>query len=220
MRILIGLALLSAACSKSSNDREAAKTHEPRAPRTLLGIDPEKWECTAVVPDADVGAAIGGPVHPLVGAMTPPRGVPHPCSYGVMRNINDAGAVNEEVWTFDLDCRPDYEKRVELLFAQYAQQSSDQVSAYHQSIGSGKAPVDDAGVEFRKPEDAFAVEGVGRKALDHHGQGLLFVDDDSPCYVRVVGPGKERRLALAKLVAQNLHEANAPMPSHGVPVMK
>jgi hypothetical protein len=220
MRILIGLALLSAACSKSSDDPAAAPTPEARAPRTLLGIEPEKWKCTDIVADADVGAAIEGTPHPLVGAMEPARGTPHPCSYGVVRNVNDAGAVTEEVWTFDLDCRPDYEKRVELLFAQYAQQSSEQVAAYHQSVGSGKPPVDDAGVEFRKPEDAFAIEGVGRRALDHHGQGLLFVDDDSPCYVRVVGRGKERRLALARLVASRLHEANAPMPVHGVPVMK
>ena len=38
---------------------------------------------------------------------------------------------------------------------------------------------------------------VGRRALDHHGQGLLFVDDDSPCYVPIVGPG-----GLAGIVTQ------------------
>jgi hypothetical protein len=220
MRILIGLALLSAACSKSSDDPKPAPPAPHGPQRTLLGIDPDKWECTAIVSDAEVGTAIGGTAHPLQGAMAPPRGLPHPCSYGVMRNVNDAGAVTEDIWTFDLDCRPGYEDRVEILFAQYAQQSSDQVAAYRERVGSGKAPVDDAGVAMHKPEDAFAVEGIGRRALDHHGQGLLFVDDDSPCYVRVVGPTADRRRALAQLVASHLHEANAPMPSHGTPVMK
>ena len=52
---------------------------------------------------------------------------------------------------------------------------------------------------------------VGAKGLDHHGQGLLFIDDDAPCYVRVVGPDAPRRLALAQLIAKNLTFANAPM---------
>ena len=52
---------------------------------------------------------------------------------------------------------------------------------------------------------------VGAKGLDHHGQGLIFVDDDAPCYVRVVGPDAGRRLELAKLIAKNLTFENAPM---------
>ena len=60
------------------------------------------------------------------------------------------------------------------------------------------------------PSGAVDVE-VGAKGLDHHGQGLLFIDDDAPCYVRVVGPDAQRRLALARAIAKNLTFANAPM---------
>ena len=52
---------------------------------------------------------------------------------------------------------------------------------------------------------------VGAKGLDHHGQGLIFIDDDAPCYVRVIGPDAANRLALAQLIAKNLTFANAPM---------
>ena len=58
---------------------------------------------------------------------------------------------------------------------------------------------------------------VGAKALDHHGRGLLFIDDDAPCYVRVIGPDAPHRLELARLVAKNLTFANAPMDPRPMP---
>jgi hypothetical protein len=63
---------------------------------------------------------------------------------------------------------------------------------------------------MRAPEEATVVQ-VGARGLDHHGQGLLFLDDDAPCYVRIVGPDSVRRLSLAQLIAKNLTFANAPM---------
>ena len=39
----------------------------------------------------------------------------------------------------------------------------------------------------------------------------MFIDDDAPCYVRVVGPNAAHRLELARLIAKNLTFANAPM---------
>jgi hypothetical protein len=222
MRILIGLALLCGACSKSSNESQATPAPTEGTPRQLLGIDPEKWTCTTLASDADIGTALGGTARAVDSPFKPPRGVPNPCNYKVQLAGagGDAGPPPEESWTYDVDCRADYEERVEVLFAQYTQQSADLVASYKASMGSNaKPPTDDAGVALKAPEDAFGVE-VGRKALDHHGQGLLFVDDDSPCYVRVVGPDAARRLALAQLVAAALHEANAPMPVHGKPVMK
>jgi hypothetical protein len=51
---------------------------------------------------------------------------------------------------------------------------------------------------------------VGRSGIDHRDAVLLFVDDDSPCYGRVMGPGAGRRLALARVVAGRLRESNAP----------
>ena len=69
---------------------------------------------------------------------------------------------------------------------------------------------DDAGVIHAPPPPAQEV-AVGAKGLDHNGQALLFVDDDTPCYGRIVGPDPARRLALAQLIAKNLRPATAPM---------
>jgi hypothetical protein len=51
---------------------------------------------------------------------------------------------------------------------------------------------------------------VGRTAIDHADAAILFVDDDTPCYVRVNGPDPGRRLALARLVSEHLTERTAP----------
>jgi hypothetical protein len=114
-------------------------------------------------------------------------------------------------------------QRADALFAQYTRTSGELIEAYNVGADAGPKPgvkIDagvkdktiDAGPEpvRRAPEAATDVQ-VGSKGLDHHGQGLLFIDDDAPCYVRVVGPDSARRLALAQLVAKNLTFANAPM---------
>ena len=111
-------------------------------------------------------------------------------------------------------------QRADALFAQYTRTSGELIEQYNAASDAGPTP----GVKpeprqgFRRrhraiqraPEAAAEVP-VGAKALDHHGQGLLFIDDDAPCYVRVVGPDAARRLALAKHIAKNLTFANAPM---------
>jgi hypothetical protein len=51
---------------------------------------------------------------------------------------------------------------------------------------------------------------VGASGIDIE-PALVFLDDDAPCYVRVVGPERERRVALARLVAEQLTAKNAPM---------
>jgi hypothetical protein len=207
-RILILALATLAACSKSDGG-QPAKDDVPPPPVHHGGVDPSKFDCTTIAPVADVTTALGGTVRPIDSDMPTPRNIAKPCSYLVTHA--DAGA--QEGWTFDMDCRPGYDKRAETLFAQYAQNVGDQQSAYQAQVGSGKAPTNDAGVAMHAPGDAHAVD-VGKKALDHHGQGLLFIDDDAPCYVRVVGPDAAHRLALAQLIAKNLHEANAPI---GIP---
>jgi hypothetical protein len=102
------------------------------------------------------------------------------------------------------------------LFAQYTRTSAELVAQYDQMSDAGVVKPTDAGIAIKRPDDAFEVE-VGAKALDHHGQGLLFIDDDAPCYVRVIGPDAARRLELAKVVAKNLTFANAPMTPRPMP---
>ena len=148
--------------------------------------------------------------------MSAPRGTAPPCAYLLVHSAGDAAA--EETWSYDFDCRPGYDDRAEDLFKQFSERANNQAAAYKQTVGSGKAPTNDAGVAFKAPEGAASV-AVGKKAMDMLGT-IVFIDDDSPCYVRVAGPDTARRLALAQLVAKNLHEANAPMAVHGTPVIK
>jgi hypothetical protein len=145
----------------------------------------------------------------MVSATPPPRGVPAPCSYQVTM------PAVMEYWTYDFDCRDGMKQRSDALFAQYKRTSAELIEAYNAAADAGIKPTD-SGVVTKAPEDAVEVQ-VGAKALDHHGQGLLFVDDDAPCYVRVVGPDAPRRLELAKAVAKNLTFANAPMQPRAMP---
>jgi hypothetical protein len=64
-------------------------------------------------------------------------------------------------------------------------------------------------VQYAKSDQAQAVR-VGKSGVDYRGVALVFLDDDSPCYARVLGPSAPERLAIARLVAGNLDETTAP----------
>ncbi len=83
-------------------------------------------------------------------------------------------------FSFDLDCRTGARDTGARLMAEYA-------------TDAGSQPV-----------------LVGRSGIDYRDSVLLFIDDDAPCYGRVLGPGRERRLGLARVVAGRLREGNAP----------
>jgi len=200
--LLIVLASASA-CSSESKSKPAAPP--PAADVKTVGIYPDQWKCDLVAPDAELAEALGGTPRPVDGVMQVPQGVPQPCNYVIAGG--DAGV---EAWTFDIDCRDGYEQRAKALFAQYEQGSADLVEQYNAISDAGPIKIEDGGAPIKAPTGAHEV-AVGKRGLDHHGQGLLFIDDDTPCYVRVVGPDAERRLALAKLVAKNLTPARAPM---------
>lgn len=206
-RVLVGIIALSAG-SACSSDKPSGGTADPAgsgAPVQVIGIYPDKWTCDQVATDKQVGEVLGGEVRPIDGAIQTPMGVPRPCNYAL--GGGDAGV---EAWTFDIDCREGYEKLAANLFSEYERTSKDLVEAYNGATDAGPLPTVDGGPPVKAPEDSHTVE-VGKRGLDHHGQGLLFIDDDAPCYVRVVGPDAARRLALAKLVARGLTPARAPM---------
>jgi hypothetical protein len=190
-----------AACKNDAADAPAEKATEPT--RKLAGVYPEDFKCETVTSVADLGQALGGAVRVTDSPMSPPKGIAHTCSY----EVDLAGAV--EAWSWDADCRDGAIKRADALFTQYREDSAALVQQYNVVSDAGIKPTD-AGVSMHAPGAAVEVQ-VGTKALDHHGQGLLFVDDDAPCYVRIVGPDAGRRLELARLVAKNLTFANAPM---------
>ncbi len=90
-------------------------------------------------------------------------------------------------WSFDLDCRPGAHSDAGHLMAQYANAQ--------------------AAMPLR----------IGRSALDHHDSALLFIDDDTPCYGRVLGPGQKIRIRLARLLVPALTPQRAPTGIQFIP---
>ena len=208
LSVLLGLV---AACSsgEGSGNKQTGKSTEPE--RKLAGVYPEHFHCDTVTkPDAIAGLLGAVKANKLESAMSPPKGLAQPCNYEVVMQST------LEYWTYDIDCRDNYKRTADALFAQYTRTSGELVQQYDQMTDAGLVKPTDAGIVMKRPEDAVEVQ-VGAKALDHHGQGLLFIDDDAPCYVRVIGPDAARRLALAQAVAKNLTFANAPMTPRPMP---
>ena len=202
------------ACSREDSAEPAKKPAEPE--RKLAGVYPEYFKCDSIANPEALASVLGGTARQIDNPASVQRGTPQPCVY-------ELATAPPEVWTFDFDCRDNMKKTADALFAQYTRTSSELVDSYNVASDAGPVPglkIDagikdktiDAGPEVvrRAPEQATVVQ-VGARGLDHHGQGVLFIDDDAPCYVRVVGPEAARRLALAQLVAKNLTFANAPM---------
>jgi len=190
-------------------DDAAAPASPPPPPRQLAGVYPDQWRCESVATLDALGQVLGGTVKQIDSALSVSRGLPHPCNYELQ-------AANLEYWTFDLDCRDTMKQRADALFAQYKATSQELVQQYNAKADAGAIKPNDSGVELHAPEPAAEV-AVGAKGLDHHGQGLIFIDDDAPCYVRIVGKDAARRLELARLLAKNLTFANAPMSPRAFP---
>jgi hypothetical protein len=203
-RFLWVLAVL-AGCK--DNSAAASDPQRTAAPPHLAGIYPEQWRCDSIASLETLGQLLGGTAKQLDSALAVPHGLPHPCSYEIL-------TPEPEYWTFDVDCRDGMKQRADALFAQYRDDSSEAVARYSQ-IDAGVGKPGDAGVA-RPPEPAVSV-AVGAKGLDHHGEGLIFIDDDAPCYVRVAGKDAARRLELARLIAKNLTPDNAPMVPRAKP---
>ena len=201
---LVALALGGLAGCKDDGSAAATQKAKDQEPKKLAGVYPDKFQCDSILSLDQVGALLGGQAHVLDSASSVPRGIAHPCNYEV--TVNGAG----EYWTYDFDCRDGAKQRADKLFEQYKTGSSDIIEQYDALVDAGAVKPNDAGISISRPEPATEVD-VGAKGLDHHGQGLIFVDDDAPCYVRVVGPNAAHRLALAQAIAKNLTFANAPM---------
>jgi hypothetical protein len=205
---LLPLLALATACSSEGSSKKQEKTTEPE--RKLAGVYPEKFQCDSIIKPEELATLLGAVKASLMdSAMTPPRGLAAPCAYQVTMQSEMA------YWTYDFDCRDGYKQRADALFEQYKRTSGELVQAFDAAADAGIKPTD-AGIEIKRPEDSAEVS-VGAKALDHHGQGLLFIDDDAPCYVRVVGPNAANRLALAQHIAKALTFMNAPMTPRAAP---
>jgi len=206
----MSVAVLAACSNGGSSGHKQEKSTEPGEGRKLAGVYAEKFDCNTIVKEGDLTALLGAvKVTRLDNPTSMPRGVPQPCNYQVtMRDVMEA-------WSFDFDCRDGFKERADALFAQYKQNNADMIDEFNKQADAGIKPTD-GGPPPRAVEGAFDVD-VGTKGLDHHGQAILFIDDDAPCYVRVNGPEPTRRLELAKTVAKNLTFANAPMTPRAFP---
>lgn len=204
----LGLAiffLLGAAACKS--DPGAAEERDPKAsePRgQLAGVLPSQFRCASIASPDALAQVLGATPTQIESAMSTPNGVPAPCLYELSRD----GAL--EQWQFDFDCRDTMKTTADALFEQYKKQNAEKIALWDQQSDAGVFKPNDAGIDHHRPGDSAEVP-VGAKALDHHGIGLIFIDDDAPCYVRVTGKDGARRLELAKLIAKNLTYVNAPM---------
>lgn len=181
---------------------------EPPGPGKMAGVFPDRFDCTTIVSIDTLAQLLGGNARRVEGPMGGQRGVPKPCEYEVQ---SDPPAK----YSYDFDCRDSYKKTADALFKQYREQNAARIEEYNRVSDAGpptKAPkgAEDAAVEMKQPSEPQEV-AVGAKGLDHNDQGILFIDDDAPCYVRVYGPDPAKRLELAKLVAKNLTYVNAPM---------
>lgn len=200
---------MGVACSgESSGGKKQEKSAEPE--RKLAGVFPDRFKCDSIIKDDELKAMLGAvKVTQIDNPVAPPRGLPHPCEYQVTMQTE------MQAWTFDFDCRDNFKQTADALFEQYKQQNADLQRQFDIVADAGIKPTD-AGVAIKRVEDAAEV-AVGAKGLDHHGQAILFIDDDAPCYARVFGPDSEKRLELAKLVAKNLTFMNAPMMPRAAP---
>ena len=204
MRRLLLVLVVVAGCK---DDGAEGGTPRSAGARPLAGVYPEQWRCESIATLAALGKLLGGATRQIDSAAPVERGLPHPCNYEVQGK-------EPEYWTFDVDCRDGMKQRADALFEQYRTMSREAIDQYRSRAAAPRThearEVRDAGPEPRAPEPAAEV-AVGAKGLDHRGQGLIFIDDDAPCYVRVVGKDAVRRLELAKVIAKNLTFANAPM---------
>lgn len=202
--------LLLVGCDSGSASDKPKQEKTQEAPRKLAGVFADRWQCESIAKPEEIAATVGGiKANLMVSAIAPPRGVPQPCAYEVVTQTD------LQAWTYDIDCREGMKQRADALFAQYKKTSAELVEAFNAAADAGIKQTD-AGVAIRPPEESAEVN-VGAKALDHHGRGLLFIDDDAPCYVRVIGPDAPHRLELAKLVSKHLTFENAPMDPRPMP---
>jgi hypothetical protein len=206
--LLLGLL---ASCKPAS--KKSPVVAEPAAATVkMVGVKPASFVCESLLSDEQMSQLTGGVARHFDGGMPSPAGVAAPCNYAVTFAGGGSGSAApiEQAWTYDVDCRPSAKDTADKLFAQYTKTSKDLVDQYNAAAAAGTLEVRDGGGVPAAPTGSQVVQ-VGASGLDHHGQGLVFWDNDAPCYVRVVGGKTESRLAVAKHLADTLTPTNAPM---------
>ncbi len=167
------VAVFLASCEQK-NPFDPKNQPPPGPPPEVVGVDPDKFDCKAFLPEADVSAVAMGKVEWVMSGYPPAPGRPQPCNYLLETDPSQA-------WGISFDCRERGATEAE------AQMATKQ------------------GLPDTRPLT------VGKKAIDHSKAQLIFLDDDTPCAVWIVGPTDISRAALARMVAAKLTMKTAPM---------
>lgn len=163
----------------------------PKKPVKMIGVDPDKFDCKAYLSEADVAAAVGTPVTLQMPNMTVTEGTPPACIYAAPEppapdaspkppRIDAGPSPAPRIWQVQLDCRS-------------------------RAIADATAIMDGA-----KGRETTTTPAIGKRAVDHDGARLVFLDDDTACAGYVVGPDATLREALARVAAARLTEMTMP----------
>lgn len=195
-KALLGLAtsvlLLSAACGDDKPKKKAAQKVEGQASAGFIGVDPSVFKCEPIGSLDDIAQAVGGAVVMMEPMFDPPKGTPAPCDYrqlGAQSKVLDgAAAPAQRMWSVRFDCRDSY------------------------------MPSTVREMERLVADEGAARVTVGKWGVDHRDAALMFIDDNTPCSVRVVGPGASERLAIGNVIAAKLTLKTAPMTPRPAPL--
>ena len=195
MRASLVLLLLGACSTENTNPYKSNAKPAPEGPPPVIeGVHPDKFDCRAFLPEAEVAQATLGEVSWAPADMPGAPGTPAPCVYvatnqpqppdaGPPRRGTDAAPAPSkgiQAWQFHLDCRPI-------------------------AVSDAQAIIE----SIKTQAGSKAVE-LGRGAIDHSAARVVAVDDDTDCAAYVVGPDETSRAAHARLVLAKLSKSNMP----------
>ncbi len=194
-KALLGLVtsvlLLSAACGDDKPKKKTAKKVEGQASEGFIGVHPSVFKCETLGSLGDIAKAVGGEVVMTAPMFEPPKGTPAPCDYrqlGTQTEVLDgAPAPAQRMWSVRFDCRDSY------------------------------MPTTTKEMERLVADEGATRVNVGKWGVDHRNAALVFVDDDTPCSIRVVGPGATERLAIGNVISAKLTLKTAPMTPRPAP---
>lgn len=221
--ILFCAAVVALAGCATENAFKNPPDAAPSGPVKIWGVDPGKFDCQTIVATKDISTLAGGEVTFESSGIPTSEGTPPPCTWVLVykptpeeikaaekeqekleklaRKANDSGGSGsidyavaawgkskDKVYGVTYDCRDRAHARTEEWFASL----------------NGNA-------------DAKLVEGLGKKAMDHKGGQLVFLDPNTPCSVTVNAPDETARTAIAKLVLAKLTMETAPMRPRAAP---
>lgn len=177
---------LAVGCGGENKKKPKAKRAEGEASEGMYGVDPSVFKCEPVVPLDAMAQAVGGEVRAMESMFKPPTGTPAPCDFRQLHvevvEVPDGSPYPaQRMWSVRFDCRESYMKSTR------------------------------AEMERRLAEEGATKVDVGKLGVDHRDAALVFLDDDAPCSVTVVGPGAEERAGIARIVESKLTMKTAPM---------